>query len=86
MNLNGDPVSDGLAAQVGGTGIEPGANIGAGAARSRRSAEPRRNMPVKKKEDPGSTCLPGEMAPRHPGWYEAAGAAAAFGDSVMWHV
>ncbi len=50
MNLNGDYISDALAAQVGGIGIAPGANLIDSAARcSKRPTAPRRSTPARTK-------------------------------------
>ncbi len=46
-NLNGDYLSDACAAQVGGLGMAPGANIGDGFGCLKRRMEPLRNMPTK---------------------------------------
>ena len=47
LNLNGDYVSDALAAQVGGIGIAPGGNIGDGLACSKRRTAPRPDLPAR---------------------------------------
>ncbi|MEC9206098.1 MAG: NADP-dependent isocitrate dehydrogenase [Pseudomonadota bacterium] len=72
LNLNGDYISDALAAQVGGIGIAPGGNFGIGAAvfeATHGSAEP---FAGKNRVNPGSIILSGEMMLRHIGWTEAA--------------
>ncbi len=71
-NLNGDYVSDALAAQVGGIGIAPGANIGDGYAvfeATHGSAPKYTNMD---KVNPGSVILSGVMMFEYLGWQEAA--------------
>ncbi len=72
LNLNGDYVSDALAAQVGGIGMAPGGNIGYGCAvfeATHGSAEP---FAGKNRVNPGSIILSGEMMLRYLGWTEAA--------------
>ncbi|MEA4908898.1 MAG: NADP-dependent isocitrate dehydrogenase [Chloroflexi bacterium] len=75
MNLNGDYLSDALAAQVGGVGIAPGGNINydTGAAvfeATHGTAPPFANLD---KANPSSLILSGELLLRHLGWNEAAG-------------
>ena len=75
MNLNGDYLSDALAAQVGGIGIAPGGNInyetGHAIFEATHGTAPRyANLD---KVNPGSLILSGEMMLRHLGWTEAAG-------------
>ena len=72
LNLNGDYISDALAAQVGGIGMAPGGNIGEGVAvfeATHGSAEP---FAGKNRVNPGSIILSGEMMLRYLGWTEAA--------------
>ena len=74
MNLNGDYISDALAAQVGGIGIAPGANInyltGHAVFEATHGTAPK--YAGQDKVNPGSVILSGEMMFRHLGWYEAA--------------
>jgi isocitrate dehydrogenase len=74
MNLNGDYISDALAAQVGGIGIAPGANInyltGHAVFEATHGTAPR--YAGQDKVNPGSLILSGEMMFRHMGWHEAA--------------
>jgi isocitrate dehydrogenase len=74
MNLNGDYISDALAAQVGGIGIAPGANInyltGHAVFEATHGTAPR--YAGQDKVNPGSLILSGEMMFRHLGWDEAA--------------
>src|SRR5262249_49079048 len=74
LNLNGDYLSDALAAQVGGIGIAPGANInyvtGAAIFEATHGTAPKyANLD---KVNPGSVVLSGEMMLRFMGWTEAA--------------
>lgn len=73
-NLNGDYISDALAAQVGGIGIAPGANInydtGHAGAEATHGTAPK--YAGQDKVNPGSVILSGEMMFRHLGWPEAA--------------
>jgi len=74
MNLNGDYLSDALAAQVGGIGIAPGGNInyktGHAIFEATHGTAPKyANLD---KVNPGSVILSGEMMLRHMGWNEAA--------------
>jgi isocitrate dehydrogenase len=76
MNLNGDYLSDALAAQVGGIGIAPGGNInyvtGHAVFEATHGTAPKyANLD---KVNPGSVILSGEMMLRYMGWYEAADA------------
>jgi len=76
MNLNGDYISDALAAQVGGIGIAPGANInydtGLALFEATHGTAPKyANLD---KVNPSSLILSGEMMLRHIGWSEAADA------------
>jgi isocitrate dehydrogenase len=74
MNLNGDYISDALAAQVGGIGIAPGANInystGHAVFEATHGTAPK--YAGQDKVNPGSVILSGEMMFRYLGWYEAA--------------
>ena len=74
MNLNGDYVSDALAAQVGGIGIAPGANInydtGLAIFEATHGTAPK--YAGQDKVNPGSLILSGEMMLRYMGWDEAA--------------
>ena len=72
MNLNGDYLSDALAAQVGGIGIAPGANIydDDGVFEATHGTAPK--YAGQDKVNPGSLILSGEMMLRHLGWGEAA--------------
>ncbi|MDE2944096.1 MAG: NADP-dependent isocitrate dehydrogenase [Gemmatimonadota bacterium] len=74
MNLNGDYISDALAAQVGGIGIAPGANInyetGHAIFEATHGTAPK--YAGQDKVNPGSVILSGEMMLRHIGWNEAA--------------
>ena len=74
MNLNGDYISDALAAQVGGIGIAPGANInydtGVAVFEATHGTAPK--YAGQDKVNPGSVILSGEMMLRYMGWTEAA--------------
>lgn len=74
MNLNGDYISDALAAQVGGIGIAPGANInydtGISIFEATHGTAPK--YTGQNKVNPGSLILSAEMMLRHMGWIEAA--------------
>lgn len=72
MNLNGDYISDALAAQVGGIGIAPGANIGDGIAIFEATHGTAPKYAGQDKVNPGSIILSAEMMLRHMGWVEAA--------------
>ncbi|MBE2895785.1 NADP-dependent isocitrate dehydrogenase [Pasteurellaceae bacterium HPA106] len=72
LNLNGDYISDALAAQVGGIGIAPGANIGSECAIFEATHGTAPNIAGKNIGNPGSLILSGEMMLRHLGWQEAA--------------
>ena len=72
MNLNGDYISDALAAQVGGIGIAPGANIGDSVAIFEATHGTAPKYAGKDKVNPGSLILSGEMMLRYMGWDEAA--------------
>ena len=71
-NLNGDYLSDALAAQVGGLGIAPGANIGADAALFEATHGTAPKYAGQDKVNPGSVMLSGVMMLEHMGWQEAA--------------
>ena len=76
MNLNGDYISDALAAQVGGLGIAPGANInyvtGHGIFEATHGTAPK--YADQDKVNPGSVILSGVLMLEHIGWQEAADA------------
>ena len=72
MNLNGDYISDALAAQVGGIGIAPGANIGTHYAVFEATHGTAPKYAGQDKVNPSSLILSGEMMLRHLGWIEAA--------------
>ena len=72
MNLNGDYISDALAAQVGGIGIAPGANIGDECALFEATHGTAPKYAGQDKVNPGSIILSAEMMLRHMGWVEAA--------------
>ena len=72
MNLNGDYLSDALAAQVGGIGIAPGANIGDRVALFEATHGTAPKYTGQDKVNPGSLILSAEMMLRHLGWREAA--------------
>ena len=72
MNLNGDYISDALAAQVGGIGIAPGANIGDTIALFEATHGTAPKYAGQDKVNPGSLVLSAEMMLRHLGWREAA--------------
>ena len=74
MNLNGDYISDALAAQVGGIGIAPGANINysSGVAIFEATHGTAPKYTGQDKVNPGSMILSAEMMLRHLGWSEAA--------------
>jgi isocitrate dehydrogenase len=71
-NLNGDYLSDALAAQVGGLGMAPGANIGDTCAVFEATHGTAPKYAGKDKVNPGSLILSGAMMLRHMGWTEAA--------------
>ena len=71
-NLNGDYISDALAAQVGGLGMAPGANIGDDAAIFEATHGTAPKYAHQDKVNPGSLILSGEMMLRFMGWTEAA--------------
>ena len=72
MNLNGDYISDSLAACVGGIGIAPGANIGDDSALFEATHGTAPKYAGQDKVNPGSIILSAEMMLRHMGWTEAA--------------
>ena len=72
MNLNGDYISDALAAQVGGIGIAPGANISDTTALFEATHGTAPKYAGKDQVNPGSLILSAEMMLRHMGWTEAA--------------
>ena len=74
LNLNGDYISDALAAQVGGIGIAPGANINydSGHALFEATHGTAPKYAGQDKVNPGSVILSGEMLLRYLGWKEAA--------------
>ena len=74
LNLNGDYVSDALAAQVGGIGIAPGANLSDTIAMFEATHGTAPKYAGKDYVNPGSEILSAEMMLRHMGWVEAADA------------
>lgn len=72
LNLNGDYISDALAAQVGGIGIAPGANLSDEVALFEATHGTAPKYAGKDQVNPGSIILSGEMMLRHLGWPEAA--------------
>ncbi len=72
LNLNGDYISDALAAEVGGIGIAPGANIGGKVAIFEATHGTAPKYAGQDKVNPGSVILSAEMMLRHLGWTEAA--------------
>ena len=72
LNLNGDYISDALAAQVGGIGIAPGGNLGdaVGVFEATHGTAP--GFAGKDRVNPGSLILSAEMMLRYIGWHEAA--------------
>jgi len=88
LNLNGDYISDALAAQVGGIGIAPGANISDKYACFEATHGTAPKYAGQDKVNPGSLILSAEMMLRHLGWFEAAdliikSMEAAIGDKVV---
>ncbi len=85
LNLNGDYLSDALAAQVGGIGIAPGANInyvtGHAVFEATHGTAPK--YAGQDKVNPGSVILSGEMMLRYMGWSEAADAIIAAMDAAI---
>jgi isocitrate dehydrogenase len=72
LNLNGDYISDALAAQVGGIGIAPGANLSDSVAMFEATHGTAPKYAGQDKVNPGSLILSAEMMLRHLGWVEAA--------------
>lgn len=72
LNLNGDYISDALAAQVGGIGIAPGANLSDAIAMFEATHGTAPKYAGQDKVNPGSLILSAEMMLRHLGWVEAA--------------
>lgn len=72
LNLNGDYISDALAAQVGGIGIAPGANLSDSIAMFEATHGTAPKYAGKDQVNPGSIILSAEMMLRHLGWTEAA--------------
>jgi isocitrate dehydrogenase len=72
LNLNGDYISDALAAQVGGIGIAPGANLSDSVAMFEATHGTAPKYAGKDYVNPGSEILSAEMMLRHMGWFEAA--------------
>ena len=72
LNLNGDYISDALAAEVGGIGIAPGANLSNTTAMFEATHGTAPKYAGKDYVNPGSIILSGEMMLRHMGWLEAA--------------
>ena len=71
LNLNGDYISDALAAQVGGIGIAPGANIGNAVAVFEATHGTAPGFAGKDRVNPGSLILSGAMMLRYMGWDDA---------------
>lgn len=72
LNLNGDYISDALAAEVGGIGIAPGANLSDTVAMFEATHGTAPKYAGQDKVNPGSLILSAEMMLRHMGWNEAA--------------
>ena len=72
LNLNGDYISDALAAQAGGAGMAPGANLSDSVACFEATHGPKAKYAGKDYANPGSQILSAEMMLRHIGWTEAA--------------
>ena len=72
LNLNGDYLSDALAAEVGGIGIAPGANLSDSVAMFEATHGTAPKYAGQAKVNPGSLILSAEMMLRHMGWVEAA--------------
>jgi isocitrate dehydrogenase len=72
LNLNGDYISDALAAEVGGIGIAPGANLSDNVAMFEATHGTAPKYAGQDKVNPGSLILSAEMMLRHMGWTEAA--------------
>jgi isocitrate dehydrogenase len=72
LNLNGDYISDALAAQVGGIGLAPGANLSDSVAMFEATHGTAPKYAGKDQVNPSSIILSAEMMLRHLGWTEAA--------------
>lgn len=72
LNLNGDYISDALAAQVGGIGIAPGANLSNSVAMFEATHGTAPDIAGQNLANPASLILSAEMMLRHMGWFEAA--------------
>jgi isocitrate dehydrogenase len=72
LNLNGDYISDALAAQVGGIGLAPGANLSDSVAMFEATHGTAPKYAGKDQVNPSSLILSAEMMLRHLGWTEAA--------------
>ena len=72
LNLNGDYISDALAAQVGGIGIAPGANLSDSVAMFEATHGTAPRYAGRDYVNPGSSILSADMMLRHMGWFEAA--------------
>jgi isocitrate dehydrogenase len=72
LNLNGDYISDALAAQVGGIGMAPGANLSDSIAMFEATHGTAPKYAGKDQVNPASLLLSAEMMLRHLGWFEAA--------------
>ncbi len=88
LNLNGDYISDALAAQVGGIGIAPGANLSDSIALFEATHGTAPDLAGQNSVNPSSIILSAEMMLRHMGWTEAAdlivkGVTAAIGSSTV---
>jgi isocitrate dehydrogenase len=88
LNLNGDYISDALAAQVGGIGIAPGANLSDSIGLFEATHGTAPDLAGQNNVNPSSIILSAEMMLRHMGWTEAAdlitkGVAAAIGASIV---
>ena len=88
LNLNGDYISDALAAQVGGIGIAPGANLSDGVALFEATHGTAPGYAGLDKVNPSSLVLSAEMMLRHLGWFEAAdliikGVSAAIAEGIV---
>ncbi len=88
LNLNGDYISDALAAQVGGIGIAPGANMADSVAVFEATHGTAPGFAGKDRVNPGSLILSAEMMLRYIGWHEAAecilqGVAGTIADKIL---
>ncbi|MFA7096695.1 MAG: isocitrate/isopropylmalate family dehydrogenase, partial [Gammaproteobacteria bacterium] len=88
LNLNGDYISDALAAQVGGIGMAPGANLSDSVAMFEATHGTAPKYAGKDMVNPASLILSAEMMLRHMGWVEAAdlivkGVSGAIGDGTV---